>query len=374
MSIAPGARGGADLLARGLDELQAPSAEALSDLLEAWQRVQGRHDLPWQGTRDPYRVWLSEVMLQQTQVTTVLGYFPRFLERFPDVRALAGAELDEVLGLWSGLGYYSRARNLHRCARQVVERHGGVFPSSAAGLVELPGIGPSTAAAIAAFCQWERVSILDGNVKRVLSRVLGFPGDLSEARHERQLHRLAQDLLPSAASQMPAYTQGLMDLGATVCLPRQPRCEACPWSTRCLGLAQGRAQDYPLRTRKLKRKSQQDWCLWLVDPQRDAVWLQQRPARGIWSGLWCWPLFSDEAACQAAAAAVQPGTQLRSLPGFLHVLTHRDWTLHPRRLSLSRPVPDHDLERVLGAGRWWTRAEWSKLGLPAPVRRELMAA
>jgi len=139
-------------------------------------------------------------------------------------------------------------------------------------------------------------------------------------------------------------------------------------------LSQGRAQDYPLRTRKLKRKSQQDWCLWLVDPQRDAVWLQQRPARGIWSGLWCWPLFSDEAACQAASAAVQPGTQLRSLPGFLHVLTHRDWTLHPRRLSLSGPVPDHDLERVLGAGRWWTRAEWSKLGLPAPVRRELTAA
>ena len=152
MTMAPGARGGADALASGLDELQTPSAEALSDLLVAWQRVQGRHDLPWQGTRDPYRVWLSEVMLQQTQVATVLGYFPRFLERFPDVRALAEAELDEVLGLWSGLGYYSRARNLHRCARQVVERHGGVFPSSAAGLVELPGIGPSTAAAIAAFC------------------------------------------------------------------------------------------------------------------------------------------------------------------------------------------------------------------------------
>jgi A/G-specific adenine glycosylase len=205
------------------------------------------------------------------------------------------------------------------------------------------------------------------------SRVLGFGADLADARHERQLYRLAQDLLPPASAQMPAYTQGLMDLGATVCLPRQPRCGDCPWSQRCVARAQGRAQDYPQRTRKLKRRAQEDWCLWLVDPRRDAVWLQQRPPRGIWAGLWCWPLFGDEDACRAAAVRLRSGGPVESLPAFLHVLTHRDWTLHPRRLNLVEPPPDAELERLLGPGRWWPRADWPALGLPAPLRRELNA-
>jgi A/G-specific adenine glycosylase len=190
------------------------TAQHIAPALVAWQRVSGRSHLPWQNTRDPYRVWLSEVMLQQTQVGTVLGYYERFMARYPDVAALAAAPFDDVLALWSGLGYYSRARNLHRCAQAVVTVYGGCFPPSASALAELPGIGRSTAAAIAAFCFGERVAILDGNVKRVLSRVLAYGEDLARSSAERELWAQAQTLLPAESADMPAYTQGLMDLGA----------------------------------------------------------------------------------------------------------------------------------------------------------------
>lgn len=187
-----------------------------------WQAVHGRNHLPWQQTRDPYRVWLSEIMLQQTQVVTVLGYYERFLARFPDVQSLAAAEEGEVLAFWSGLGYYSRARNLHRCAQQIVDLHGGEFPQNAERLAQLPGIGRSTAGAITSFCFSERVPILDANVRRVLTRVLGFTADLALAKNERLLWDQAQALLPVSDlySAMPRYTQGLMDLGATVCTPK----------------------------------------------------------------------------------------------------------------------------------------------------------
>ncbi|MFM8768060.1 MAG: A/G-specific adenine glycosylase, partial [Rubrivivax sp.] len=201
-------QGGAGALGVAQPPGPKPAAFAdLSSLVVAWQRVHGRHGLPWQGTRDPYRVWLSEVMLQQTQVSTVLGYFDRFLQRFPDVQALAAAPLDQVLSLWSGLGYYSRARNLHRCAQAVMALHGGQFPGSSQALAGLPGIGPSTAAAMAAFCFAERAAILDGNVKRVLTRALGFEGDLAQPAQERRLWDLARQLLPDAG--VEAYTQGL---------------------------------------------------------------------------------------------------------------------------------------------------------------------
>ncbi|RYY63298.1 MAG: A/G-specific adenine glycosylase, partial [Comamonadaceae bacterium] len=198
-----------------------------------WQRSHGRQGLPWQQTRDPYRVWLSEIMLQQTQVSVVLGYYEKFLARFPDVQALGAAPLDDVLGLWSGLGYYSRARNLHRCAQEVVEKHGGAFPGSAALLETLPGIGRSTAAAIAAFCYGERVAILDGNVKRVLARVLAYDGDIATGGGQRGLWDQASALVPEQSADMPAYTQGLMDLGATVCLARNPSCLLCPLEPSC---------------------------------------------------------------------------------------------------------------------------------------------
>ena len=326
-----------------------------------WQRRQGRQHLPWQHTRDPYRVWLSEIMLQQTQVSTVLDYFPRFLARFADVASLAAAPQDEVLALWSGLGYYSRARNLHRCAQEVVARFGGVFPRSAEQLVTLPGIGRSTAAAIAAFCFDERVSILDGNVKRVLTRVLGYGADLAVQASERELWALAERLLPEQAADMPVYTQSLMDLGASLCQPRKVHCEACPVQAQCAAHAQGEPLAYPVKTRKLKRSSAALWLLWAVNAQGQ-VWLHKRPPHGVWAGLFSLPVFDDEASLLAACASARSP---RYIAPWKHVLTHRDLHLHPVQLTLPQGhTPQCE-------GQWVHAQDWPRLGLPAPVRRLL---
>jgi len=329
----------------------------------AWQRSHGRNDLPWQSSRDPYRVWLSEIMLQQTQVVTVLAYYERFIARFADVSALAAASADEVLSLWSGLGYYSRARNLHRCAQVVVAEHGGHFPRSSTQLKQLPGIGRSTAAAIAAFCFGERVAILDGNVKRVLTRVLGFGSDLSSAASERALWAKATALLPER--DIERYTQGVMDLGATLCSTRAPECQACPVATLCRARRDGTAERYPLKTRRLVRTRRENWWLWLE--WRGRVWLQRRPDRGVWGGLWTLPLHDDEPALDAIALAL--GARLDSLPVIEHALTHFDWVLHPRRAKLSRKPA----AVLLGAGRWVARADLAEVALPAPLRRLLGA-
>lgn len=329
-----------------------------------WQRLHGRQSLPWQNTRDPYRVWLSEIMLQQTQVSTVLDYFPRFLARFPDVAALAAAPQDDVLALWSGLGYYSRARNLHRCAQAVMARFGGVFPRRAEDLQTLPGIGRSTAAAIAAFCFDERVAILDGNVKRVLTRVLGYGADLAVAQNEKALWALAQDLLPTRDSDMPPYTQALMDLGATVCLPRKAQCEACPVSRLCQARAQGDPLAFPVKTRKLKRSSATLWLLWAVNAQGQ-VWLQKRPDTGIWAGLYSLPVFDSQA---QVLAAWRQGQDAQYIAPWKHVLTHRDLHLHPVRMTGAGPSePACD-------GRWVDADAWPGMGLPAPIRALLAGA
>lgn len=344
-------------------ELQVPTAFA--QRIVDWQRSHGRSELPWQNTRDPYRVWLSEVMLQQTQVSTVLGYFARFLERFPTVSALAAGTEDEVFGLWSGLGYYSRARNMHRCAQEVVARFGGEFPRTAAELTTLPGIGRSTAAAIAAFCFGERVAILDGNVKRVLTRVLGFGGDMSSSAQERALWDQATQLLPPREQKeaIASYTQGVMDLGATVCLPRKPSCMICPLTTTCVGLREGQPERYPVKTRKLKRSAQSLWVLLARDAE-GRVWLEKRPAKGIWAGLYCLPVFDTrEELLAALPSAEQHHTQ--DLSPFVHVLTHKDLHLHPVLLhSSGQPQGD--------AARWVDAEEWSRLGLPAPMRKLLL--
>lgn len=332
-----------------------------------WQRTAGRHGLPWQGTRDPYRVWLSEVMLQQTQVSTVLDYYPRFLQRFPTVAALADGHEDEVFGLWSGLGYYSRARNLHRCARQVVDHHGGAFPGSAALLEALPGIGRSTAAAIASICFQERVAILDGNVRRVLTRALGFDADLSVQANERVLWDHANRLLPLLSQDMPTYTQGMMDLGATLCVRRKPTCGACPLAAGCVALSEERTGHYPVKTRKLKRTAESVWLLQAYNFD-GAVWLEQRPETGVWARLYCLPAFeSREALDQAVPSDDRPHTF--DGDAFTHVLTHKDLHLHPVVLHARSPLSGSRL-----GGRWVAPLEWPALGLPAPVRKLLEQA
>ncbi|TSE18977.1 Adenine DNA glycosylase [Tepidimonas alkaliphilus] len=343
--------------------------------LVAWQRACGRHDLPWQGTRDPYRVWLSEIMLQQTQVATVRRYYEAFLARFADVQALARAPLDEVLAAWSGLGYYRRARLLHAAARQVVERLGGRFPHDFDGWRALPGVGDSTAAAIAAFCHGQPVSILDGNVRRVLQRWSGAAG--AEAT-PRALWRRAQALLPPQppAEAMAAYTQGLMDLGATVCTPRQPRCPACPLRADCAAHA-GAAPLASAPPRRAARRAEAWWLpLWVRAD--GALWLQRRPARGIWAGLWAPPVLVGTEGEQAlrAALATQPAQALRWLPPLAHALTHRDLTLH--RVQLRWDGPDEAAPDGPGVqpdqGAWWTPSAALALGLPAPVRAWLAGA
>jgi A/G-specific adenine glycosylase len=340
--------------------------EGWATRLLRWQARHGRHDLPWQGTRDPYRVWLSEIMLQQTQVVTVRDYYARFLQRFPDVRSLAAASVDDVLALWSGLGYYSRARNLHACAVHVVARHDGEFPRTAAQLQALPGIGPSTAAAIASICFGQRVAILDGNVKRVLTRVLGFEADLARGANERALWQMATELLPrrDLFQTMPRYTQGVMDLGATVCLPRKPACTVCPAAGLCVALQQARPEHYPVKTRKLKRTAQSLWLLW-AGTRDGAVWLRPRPAPGVWAGLYCLELYDSDAELRAAVPAAYR-SRLENLPAFVHVLTHKDLHLHPVRVQLPARV------RLSESGGWIPAAEWPMRGLPAPVRKLLL--
>jgi len=336
--------------------------------LIAWQRTHGRHTLPWQNTRDPYRVWLSEIMLQQTQVATVLGYYERFLQRFPDVAALAAASLDDVFALWSGLGYYSRARNLHRCAQAVVADHGGRFPERSEALMSLPGIGRSTAAAIAAFCFGERVAILDGNVKRVLTRVLAFEGDLAEAKHERALWLEATRLLPEHG--IEPYTQGLMDLGATLCAQRAPMCLLCPVHAQCRAAKAGTQERFPVKTRKLKRGAREHVWLWLQ--WRDQLWLTRRPDTGVWAGLWSLPEFDSMPAFEATSAG-WPGA-VESLPSFTHVLTHLDWRLHPLRWTLPPRTPASQRQAIISAlpdGRWFGLDEALAAGLPAPLRKLL---
>ena len=341
---------------------------SFGDTVVAWQKKHGRHDLPWQNTQNPYAVWLSEIMLQQTQVVTVREYFARFMTRFPTVSDLAAAHQDEVLGLWSGLGYYSRARNMHRAAQDVVALHGGVFPRDSETLQTLPGIGRSTAAAVASLCFGEPIAILDGNVKRVLTRYLGFKDDLASSKVEKELWAIAQTMLPQrdVTNAMPRYTQGVMDLGATVCTPKKPQCAQCPVADACAAKAEGQPEAYPVKTRKLKRTSEQVWLLQAVTRDGD-VWLMQRPQTGVWAGLYCLPVFESFDALLAALPA-KYHVQLEEGGVFKHVLTHKDFYLHPVELTLSSAVK---LGAAMGEAQWVAEADWPTLGLPAPIRKLL---
>jgi len=358
-------------------------SQPFAETLVAWQQVHGRHHLPWQNTQDPYRVWLSEIMLQQTQVSTVLGYYAKFLEHFPTVAHLAAAPQDTVMGLWSGLGYYSRARNLHLCAQEVVSRFGGQFPTTSQELMTLPGIGRSTAAAVASFCFSERVAIMDGNVKRVLTRVWGFEADLSVSKNEKTLWQMAEAALPTRQLKqaMPRYSQAIMDLGASVCLPRKPLCDKCPVSVDCKAYALGEPEKFPVKTRKLKRSSEALWLL-LAQNKKGEVWLEKRPAKGIWASLYCLPVFASEAALLEALRPEEPKMPARSktavnqkqvnmLAPFKHVLTHKDLHCHVAQVVLDQATDAPPVVAPPLAGGWWAQKDWERLGLPQPVRHLL---
>jgi len=331
----------------------------------SWQEAHGRHDLPWQRTRDPYRIWLSEVMLQQTQVATVIPYYERFLARFPTVRALGAAGEDEVLALWSGLGYYARARNLLAAARAVCERMGGEFPAAFDALATLPGIGRSTAGAIAAFASGERRAILDANARRVLARHAGVEGDLSRPAILAPLWAEAEARLPAAG--IEAYTQGLMDLGAAICLPREPRCTACPVHGDCAARISRRTSEIP--GRKVRGEKRRRSIAMLVVLAAGEVLLEKRPSSGIWGGLWSLPE-ADVAIAPAEALARDWGieaAEVSPLEPFEHAFTHFTLDVTPWRIRA------RGVKRAADAkpATWLPLAELDGAALPSPVRRLL---
>jgi A/G-specific adenine glycosylase len=308
---------------------------AFAAKLIAWQKRHGRHDLPWQGTADPYRIWLSEVMLQQTQVSTVIPYYRRFLEKYPTVDALAAASEEEVLELWSGLGYYARGRNLHRAAHVIADEG---FPRTAEKIAELPGVGRSTAAAIAAFAYGERAAILDGNVKRVLARCFLLA-------EKDALWKRADALLPD--KEIERYTQALMDLGATICTRANPRCDACPVAEDCKARKRGRIALFPppRERREVPRRE----ATWLVLRRNGAVLVERRPSPGIWGGLWCFPELNGKR--PRGARALEPIEH-----GFTHFrLRIQPWLVESRG---RRPL----------SGRWLKLVDAERAALPAPVK------
>lgn len=267
----------------------ALNASVLRRRLLAWYQRHGRKDLPWQRSRDPYRIWVSEIMLQQTQVTTVIPYYERFLKRFPDIQTLARARLDSVLHHWTGLGYYARARNLKKAAEKIVLEHGGCFPRDIEAVCELSGIGRSTAGAILAFAFAQRHPILDGNVKRVLTRLHAIDAPVAQRETETTLWALADRYTPR--THVAEYTQAIMDLGATLCRPRKPDCPACPLRSDCAAYAQGQPEKFPVRTARKTLPIKQVAMLMIRDA-RGHVLLTQRPPVGIWGGLWGFPEYT----------------------------------------------------------------------------------
>jgi A/G-specific adenine glycosylase len=340
------------------------SAADFAAALLAWFECHGRKDLPWQLAPTPYRVWVSEVMLQQTQVTTVIDYYQRFMTRFPDVGSLAAAPVDEVLHLWSGLGYYARARNLHRTAQLIAAGSGGEFPASFEAMVALPGIGRSTAGAILALARGERHAILDGNVKRVLARYFGVEGWPGSSAVTARLWSLAEDCTPTA--RVAAYTQAIMDLGATLCTRARPACERCPLAAGCVARAEGRQGSLPTpRPRQAERRLEHAHLL-VVLREDACVLLEQRPAGGLWGGLWSFPEFAvTEAATDWSRQRLgvrEP--RLEAWPTLRHSFTHFDLELRPLLLRLGEAAA------LQGPGYvWYNSRAPAKVGLAAPVSR-----
>lgn len=333
----------------------------------AWQKQHGRHDLPWQNTSSPYAIWVSEIMLQQTQVSAVIGYYQRFMARFPTIQSLAAAEQEEVLQYWSGLGYYSRARNLHNAAQTIVDTFNGEFPQDFEAMQSLSGIGRSTAAAIAAFAFHQVQTILDGNVKRVLARHFAIEGWPGTPKIEKEMWRLAESLLPQ--TEMVAYTQGLMDLGATLCTRSKPSCNTCPLNNTCLAYAQQRVHTLP--TPKPKKISPQKYTTMLILRHGNDVLLQKRPSKGIWGGLWSLPeidmqTIATEAVFTMFGLQVEPQ---EPMPVLQHAFTHYKLDILPQPLE----VVSKDTHALAPNTLWLPIEEAVSAAIPTPVRKILIS-
>ena len=339
----------------------------ISTRLLVWFDQYGRHDLPWQHPRTPYRVWLSEIMLQQTQVSVVTAYFQRFVDALPNLPALANAPQDKVLALWSGLGYYARARNLHAAAKLCVEHHEGDLPRELAALIALPGIGRSTAGAILSQAWNTPAPILDGNVKRVLCRVFGIEGWPGAPAIEKQLWTLAESLLPDA--RQADWTQAQMDFGATLCTRHNPACPQCPLQMLCVAWRDGRSNALPT-PKPGKTLPQRDAHMLILQDGQGRILLQRRPPAGIWAALWSLPEHADGETAQAWFARHIDGdfSAARALPTLLHGFSHYRLRIQPQQIAvngLRSAVGDNDNLR------WIHRADLHTLGLPAPVRKLL---
>lgn len=334
--------------------------------LIAWQKVNGRHDLPWQNTADPYAIWVSEIMLQQTQVTAVIGYYAKFMQRFPTVAGLAQATQEEVLQHWSGLGYYSRARNMHHAAQLIMDEHNGVFPKDFESMQALPGIGRSTAAAIASFAFQQIQTILDGNVKRVLSRHFLIEGWPSAPSVEKVLWTLAETLLPQ--QDMVAYTQGLMDLGATLCTRSKPKCVICPLQASCAGYDKQRVHELP--TPKPRKTIPEKHTTMLILLHGGEVMLEKRPPTGIWGGLWSFPEVENETSSNVAlnrfGLCTQAGPTLAKLS---HAFTHFKLHIEPRAFH----VTQRKLHITEPGQIWLSIDDAITAAIPTPVRKILQS-
>jgi len=330
-----------------------------SQAVLGWYELYGRKELPWQLEKSSYHVWLSEVMLQQTQVATVIPYFQRFTERFPDINSLAKAPLDEVLHLWTGLGYYARARNLHKTAQKITEEYNGVFPTEFEELFDLPGIGRSTAGAILSLSQNQHYPILDGNVKRVLARyyaVTGWPG---EKKVEHQLWQISEQVTP--AKSVAQFNQSMMDLGAMVCTRTKPKCELCPLQHGCLANVNQNWADYP---GKKPRKQLPIKIIWfLLLQQNNKVWLEQRPHIGIWGGLYCFPKFDTEIALTNWLEKYRLVGQINQRVAFRHTFSHFHLDIIPMQLNVTQA------KRLMepSAGIWFDLDNPQLVGLATPV-------
>lgn len=346
-----------------------------SQSIIAWQKVHGRHDLPWQTkpnqASNPYAIWVSEIMLQQTQVSAVIGYYQRFMARFPTIASLASAEQEEVLQYWSGLGYYSRARNLHHAAQTIMDTFDGQFPQDFATMQTLSGIGRSTAAAIASFAFNQVQTILDGNVKRVLARHFLIEGWPSSPAIEKKMWALAESLLPN--NDMTAYTQGLMDLGATICTRSKPKCSVCPLNNSCLALAQQRVKDLP--TPKPKKAIPQKYTTMLAILNGREVLLEKRPSKGIWGGLWSLPeIGMEEIGVEVALSRFGLSTEAQEpLALVQHAFTHYKLAITPQPLLLTSKAVKATDGKATAPYIWLPLLEAIGAAIPTPVRNILLS-